>query len=159
RVRNLSGREPSFDGGSGSTLVSLNVSIPLGRNSRRAPIFSSLVTHDSSAGTSATASVAGRFGELGDGSYSVASSYDGNNRGSSGSFGIGYQRPAVSVSANLGIGRDYQQASANATGGLVLHPGGLTPAPTLSETIGVVHVPHARGALVANTSARVDRFG
>ncbi|AKM41100.1 usher protein [Burkholderia contaminans] len=159
RVRNLSGREPSFDGGSGSTLVSLNVSIPLGRNSRRAPIFSSLVTHDSSAGTSATASVAGRFGERGDGSYSVASSYDGNNRGSSGSFGIGYQRPAVSVSANLGIGRDYQQASANATGGLVLHPGGLTPAPTLSETIGVVHVPHARGALVANTSARVDRFG
>ncbi|WP_321860960.1 fimbria/pilus outer membrane usher protein [Burkholderia cenocepacia] len=159
RVRNLSGREPSFGGGAGSTLASVNVSIPLGRNSRRAPIFSSLLTHDSSAGTSATASLAGRFGERGDGSYSMASSYDGNNRASSGSFGIGYQRPAVSLSANLGIGRDYQQASANATGGLVLHPGGLTPAPTLSETIGVVHAPHARGALVANTSARVDRFG
>ncbi|KVH63169.1 usher protein [Burkholderia sp. MSMB1072] len=159
RVRNLSGREPSFGGGAGSTLASVNVSIPLGRNSRRAPIFSSLVTHDSSAGTSATASLAGRFGERGDGSYSLASSYDGNNRASSGSFGIGYQRPAVSVSANLGIGRDYQQASANATGGLVLHPGGLTPAPTLSETIGVVHAPYARGAQVANTSARVDRFG
>ncbi|MGC2948071.1 fimbria/pilus outer membrane usher protein [Burkholderia ambifaria] len=159
RVRNLSAREPSFGGGAGSTLASLNVSIPLGRNARRAPIFSTLMTHDSSAGTSATASLAGRFGEQNDGSYSLSSSYDGNNRASSGSFGVGYQRPAVSLSANLGIGRDYQQASASATGGLVLHPGGLTPAPTLSETIGVVHAPNARGALVANTSARVDRFG
>ncbi|VWD31547.1 fimbrial protein [Burkholderia contaminans] len=159
RVRNLSAGSPSYGGGAGSTLVSLNVSIPLGRNSRRAPIFSTLVTHDSSTGTSATASLAGRFGERGDGSYSLSSSYDGNNRASSGSFGVGYQRPAVSLAANIGIGRDYQQASASATGGLVLHPGGLTPAPTLSETIGVVHVPDARGALVANTSARVDRFG
>lgn len=158
RVRNLSTRE-SFGGGTGSTLVSVNVSIPLGRNSRRAPIFSTLMTHDSSAGTSATASLAGRFGELGDGSYSVSSSYDGNNRASSGSFGVGYQLPAASLSANLGLGRDYQQASANATGGLVLHPGGLTAAPILGETIGVVHAPDARGALVANTSARVDRFG
>ncbi|WP_338639417.1 fimbria/pilus outer membrane usher protein [Burkholderia pyrrocinia] len=159
RVRNLSARGPSSRGGSGSTLVSVNVSIPLGHNARRAPIFSTLVTHDSSAGTSATASVAGRFGERSDGSYSLSSSYDGNNRAASGGVGVGYQLPSVSLSANFGLGREYQQASANATGGLVLHPGGLTPAPTLSETIGVVHAPHARGALVANTSARVDRFG
>ncbi|WP_406806108.1 fimbria/pilus outer membrane usher protein [Burkholderia semiarida] len=159
RVRNLSVMDRSLGGTSGSTLVSLNVSIPLGRNTRRAPIFSSFVTHDSSTGTSATAGLAGRFGQQNGGSYSLSSSYDGSNRASSGSFGVGYQRPAVSLSANVGIGRDYQQASANATGGLVLHPGGLTPAPTLSETIGVVHAPNARGALVANTTARVDRFG
>ncbi|AOJ31474.1 fimbria/pilus outer membrane usher protein [Burkholderia metallica] len=159
RVRNLSARVPSSGGDAGSTLVSLNVSVPLGRNIRRAPIFSTLMTHDSSYGISATASLAGRFGERNDGSYSLSSSYDGNNRASSGSFGVGYQRPAVSLSASLGIGRDYQQASVSATGGLVLHPGGLTPAPALSETIGIVHAPNARGALVANTSARVDRFG
>ncbi|MCA8276709.1 fimbrial biogenesis outer membrane usher protein [Burkholderia sp. AU30280] len=159
RVRNLSARVPSSGGDAGSTLVSLNVSVPLGRNIRRAPIFSTLMTHDSSNGISATASLAGRFGERNDGSYSLSSSYDGNNRASSGSFGVGYQRPAVSLSASLGIGRDYQQASVSATGGLVLHPGGLTPAPALSETIGIVHAPNARGALVANTSARVDRFG
>ncbi|MCA8021729.1 fimbria/pilus outer membrane usher protein [Burkholderia metallica] len=159
RVRNLSARVPSSGGDAGSTLVSLNVSVPLGRNIRRAPIFSTLMAHDSSYGISATASLAGRFGERNDGSYSLSSSYDGNNRASSGSFGVGYQRPAVSLSASLGIGRDYQQASVSATGGLVLHPGGLTPAPALSETIGIVHAPNARGALVANTSARVDRFG
>ncbi|VWL95355.1 fimbria/pilus outer membrane usher protein [Burkholderia lata] len=159
RVRNLSARQPSFGGGAGSTLVSLNVSIPLGRNARRAPIFSTLMTHDTRAGTSATASLAGRFGEQSAGSYSLSSSYDGNNRAQSGSFGVGYQLPAVSLSANVGLGSDYQQASANATGGLVLHPGGLTPAPTLSETIGVVRAPHARGALVGNSNARVDRFG
>ncbi len=159
RVRNLSARQSSFGGGSDSTLVSVNVSIPLGRNTRRAPIFSTFMTQDSSAGTSVNASLAGRFGERGDGSYSLSSSYDGNSRAPSGSFGVGYQLPAASLSASIGIGSDYQQASASATGALVLHPGGLTPAPTLSETIGVVHAPHARGALVANTSARVDRFG
>jgi outer membrane usher protein len=139
--------------------VSVNLSIPLGRNSRRAPTFSTLMTHDSSTGTSATASLAGRFGEQGDGSFSLSSSYDGNHRASSGSFGVGYQMPATSLSANIGLGRDYQQASANATGGLVLHRGGLTAAPTLSETVGIVHAPDARGARVANTSARVNRFG
>ncbi|WP_241022707.1 fimbria/pilus outer membrane usher protein [Burkholderia sp. Se-20373] len=159
RVRNLSTRYASSGDGAGSTLVSVNVSIPLGRDSRRAPIFSTLMTRDSSNGTSATASLAGRFGERSDGSYSLSSSYDGNNRASSGSFGVGYQLPVASVSANLGLGRDYQQASANAAGAVVLHPGGLTLAPTLSETIGVVHAPHARGALVANTNARVNRFG
>ncbi|MGR3907643.1 fimbria/pilus outer membrane usher protein [Burkholderia sp. SR8] len=158
RVRNLSGRD-RWSGGESGTLASVNLSVPLGRNARRAPIFSTLMTHDSSAGTNATASLAGRFGERGDGSFSISSSYDGNHRASSGSFGVGYQLPATSLSANVGLGRDYQQASANATGGLVLHRGGLTAAPTLSETIGIVQAPHARGALVANTRARVDRFG
>ncbi|MDR0243159.1 MAG: fimbrial biogenesis outer membrane usher protein [Burkholderia sp.] len=159
RTQNLSGREPSFAGAANSTLASLNVSIPLGRHSQRAPTFSSLFTHDSRTGMSATASLASRFGERGDGSYSLSSSYDGNNRASSGSFGIGYRLPSTSLTANVGIGRNYQQTSASAAGGLVLHPGGLTPGPTLSETIGVVHAPDARGALVANTGARVNRFG
>ncbi|WP_232428864.1 fimbria/pilus outer membrane usher protein [Burkholderia ubonensis] len=159
RVRNLSAGAPSFAGGAGSTLASVSVSIPLGPNSRRAPTFNTTVTHDSNVGTSAMAGLSGRFGERNDGSFTLSSSYDGGNRASSGSFGIGYRSPVATFAANVGLGRGYQQASASAMGGVVLHPGGLTPGPTLGETVGIVRAPDARGAAVANTDARVNRFG
>ncbi|WP_431822262.1 fimbria/pilus outer membrane usher protein [Burkholderia sp. F1] len=159
RVRNMSAGMPGFGRAAGNTLASVSVSIPLDRNARRAPTFSTLVTNDSSAGTSATAGVSGRFGAQGDGSYSLSASYDGSNRASSGSVGAGYRLPAVALAGNLGLGRDYQQASLSASGGMVVHPGGVTPGPTLGETVGVVRAPDAYGASVGNTDARVNRFG
>ncbi len=159
RVRNMSAGMSSFGRPAGNTLASVSVSIPLDRNARRAPTFNTLVTHDSSAGTSTMAGLSGRFGEQGNGSYSLSGTYDGSNRASSGSFGAGYRLPAVSLAGNFGMGSGYQQASLSASGGLVVHPGGVTPGPTLGETVGVVRAPDARGASVGNTDARVDRFG
>lgn len=159
RVRNMSAGMSSFGRPAGNTLASVSVSIPLDRNARRAPTFNTLVTHDSSAGTSTMAGLSGRFGEQGNGSYSLSGTYDGSNRASSGSFGAGYRLPAVSLAGNFGMGSGYQQASLSASGGLVAHPGGVTPGPTLGETVGVVRAPDARGASVGNTDARVNRFG
>lgn len=159
RVRNMSAGMSSVGRASGNTLASMSISIPLDRNARRAPTFNTLVTHDSSAGTSAMAGLSGRFGERGDGSYSLSATYDGGNRAPSGSFGAGYRLPAASLAGSVGIGSGYQQASLSASGGLVVHPGGVTPGPTLGETVGVVRAPDARGASVSNTDARVNRFG
>lgn len=159
RVRNMSAGMSSFGRPEGNTLASVSVSIPLDRNARRAPTFNTLVTHDSSAGTSAMAGVSGRFGEQGDGSYSLSATYDGSNRASSGSVGVGYRMPTASLAGNFGMGSGYQQASLSASGGLVVHPGGVTPGPTLGETVGVVRAPDAQGASVGNSDARVNRFG
>ncbi|AZQ51082.1 fimbria/pilus outer membrane usher protein [Burkholderia cenocepacia] len=159
RVRNLSAGMSSFGRPAGNTLASVSVSIPLDRNARRAPTFNTLVTHDSSAGTSSMAGVSGRFGAQGDGSYSLSATYDGSNRASSGSVGVGYRMPTASLAGNFGMGSGYQQASLSASGGLVVHPGGVTPGPTLGETVGVVRAPDAQGASVGNSDARVNRFG
>ncbi len=159
RVRSGSAGTFSFGRGASSTIASLNLSIPLDRNSRRAPTLNLLSTHDSNAGTSTTAGLSGRFGERNDGSYSVSSGYDSNNRATSGNAGIGYRLPVAALAANLGVGRGYRQFSASAIGGLVLHPGGLTAGPTLGETVGVVQAPDALGAAVANSSARLNRRG
>lgn len=159
RVRNVSSGPAAFARDSTATLGSVSLSIPLGRNSRYAPTLNLLTTHDSQAGTSAATGLSGRFGAAGDGSYSMSASYDGNNRNTSGSFGVGYRLPVATVAANVSIGSGYQQTSASAAGGLVLHRGGLTPGPTLGETIGVVSAPHARGARIGSTNAYVNRSG
>ncbi|AOK57501.1 fimbria/pilus outer membrane usher protein [Burkholderia stagnalis] len=159
RVRNAVPGTTQFVGGGSSTLASLNVSIPLGRDMRRTPMFNSLATHDSNGGTHVTTGLSGRFGESGNGGYTLSGTYDGNGRTASGSGGLNYRLPAVSLGGNVGFGRGYQQASATAMGGIVLHPGGVTAGPTLGETVGIVEARDARGAAVVNSSARVNRYG
>lgn len=159
RVHSAAPGVPSYGRGANSTLASLNLSIPLGRNARRAPTLTTLVSHDSDTGVSATTSLSSRFGERGDGSLTASANYDGARRAPSGSLGVGYRLPVASVNANVGIGQGYQQMSAMATGGLVLHSGGVTAGPMIGDTVGIVRAPHAQGATVANTDARVNRFG
>ena len=64
------------------------------------------------------------------------------------------------VGANYSEGNGYRQVGVGASGGLVVHGGGVTFAPTLGDTIGLVYAPDAAGARVQNgQGAVVDRKG
>lgn len=70
-----------------------------------------------------------------------------------------YQHPYGTVGASYSAGGGSQQTGLSLSGGLVGHSGGLTLAPTLSDTFGIVEVPNGQGAGLLGSSAQVNRFG
>ena len=139
------------------TTYLLNLSLPLGEG-RRTPTLNSFVTRDSNSGLQATATVSGVMDEQGKVNYSVSAS-DAEQGGASGGAQLGYRLPYAQLNASVSAGQGYRQYSAGAAGALVAHPGGLTLSRSLGETIAVVRVPDAEGALVGSGQARVDGRG
>lgn len=139
------------------TRISFTMSVPLGR-AARAPTGTGMFNHSRGGGTSRTLSLAGAAGaeqrlaygtslseSNGNGAYDLTAQYN----GSLSQLATGYSR-----------GSGYQQLSAGITGGMVIHGGGITLAPPLGETIGLIHAPDAAGAHVENgQGAKVDRRG
>jgi len=73
---------------------------------------------------------------------------------------LGYQGPVASVGAGLTQGPDYTSLSANASGALLWHGGGLLAGPYLGETSGLIEVPGIAGIEVQNTqSGRTNADG
>ena len=67
---------------------------------------------------------------------------------------LGYQSIGLSSSAA------YRQVSLGMTGGVVLHEGGVTFAPQISDTMAIVHAPGAEGARInGDMGAVIDRRG
>lgn len=139
------------------TRLSFTVSVPLGR-AAGAPTATGMFNHSRDGGESRSLSLAGAAGPEHRLAYGASLSESNNNgaydltaqyNGSLSQFAAGYSR-----------GSGYQQLSGGITGGLVLHGGGITLAPPLGETIGLIHAPDAAGAHVENgQGAKVDRRG
>lgn len=143
-----------------STQMTLNVAIPLGRaTSSRATRVSAVYTADSREGARVSSSVSGALDDAGAGSYSLSASHNGRTNANSADAGLGYNFPQAAVSASVGQGRGYRQASLNAMGAMVLHSGGLTLAQTLGETVALVQAKDAQGMRVGYGLNRVDAAG
>jgi outer membrane usher protein len=142
-----------------NTVFSFTLSIPLGRETRGATVLNSYFSHDRQTGSHLTSGVSGTLDEAGKASYSVALSHDEQQRETTRNASLNYFLPEVSLNSSYSQGSDYRQASIGASGGMILHPGGLTFAQTLSETSGLVYAPHAQGASVGYSGARVNGSG
>ena len=71
-----------------------------------------------------------------------------------------YRSAYTSLSAGASDGSGFTQQSLGATGGVVVHPGGITLANQLADTIGIIEAPGAQGARVTNSVGTVvDRSG
>ena len=71
-----------------------------------------------------------------------------------------YRSTYASVSASASEGSGYSQQSLGATGGLVVHPGGITLANQMTDTIGIVEAIGAEGARVTNSiGTTINRSG
>ncbi len=140
-----------------SNSVNLSVSMPLGV-APAAPRATANVNHDSSGRTGRRLGVAGSLGAESQGNYNASLSDQGGRR--SFNAGLNYQLPVANVSASYGQSQGDRQLSLSASGGLVVHGGGVTLSQSLGETIGIVHVPGAAGAGVGNMDRiKVDRRG
>ncbi|MEN5093290.1 fimbria/pilus outer membrane usher protein [Pseudomonas protegens] len=158
RLRGSSGFS-GIGSNSENTLFSFSLSVPLSEGRRRSSQLNSYITHDQNSGAHYSSGVSGSLGERDDASYGLSVAHDAQERNTSGNANLSYYLPQVSLSSSFSQGRDYRAQSLGASGGMILHSGGLTFSQTLSETAALVHAPHAQGASVGYSGGRVDGQG
>jgi len=135
----------------------VSASLPLG-NSDRAPNVNAWIERSTLAPASAQVGISGTA--LEDGQLNYNANFSRSSGNTSFSASAQYNASHGSINAGYSQGRGYKQVNAGITGGLVLHGGGHTWAPTLGETLGLVHAPGAEGARVGgNRRSRVDSNG
>ncbi len=140
--------------------VLVNFSLPIG-HSPHSPMLTTNLIQDTTGGVSTRSgqeTLTGTLGENSQLSYSASASEASGDDSftASGQYTSAYS----SVSASASKGSGYSQQSLGATGGVVVHPGGITLANQMTDTIGVVEAKGAEGARVTNSVGTViDRSG
>ncbi|WP_246024928.1 fimbria/pilus outer membrane usher protein [Paraburkholderia dinghuensis] len=146
-------------GSRSTTAFMATVSIPINFGSRSASVSGSF-SHSSDQGAMYQASVSGIADEAQSLSYGLTAS--GETQSASRSFAGNIQKnlSMITVGANYSNGNGYWQAGATARGAAVVHSGGVTLGPYLSDTFGIVEAKGAEGATVRNTQGtKVDGWG
>ena len=142
-----------------ANIVMLTVSMPLGAGPRAATASAS-VAQRSDGGTSLQSSVAGMADEAQTLSYGVSVGHETQDAVSNVSGNLQKRLPVATVGASYSQGQGFWQAGASARGAAVVHAGGLTFGPYVSDTFGLVEAQGASGAGVRNgLGARVDSAG
>lgn len=140
--------------------VQANFSLPLG-HSPHSPVVSTRFTQDTTGGVrtrSEQQAINGTWGENNQLSYSATASESPGD--DSFTADAQYRASYASMSASLGEGTGYSQQSLGMTGGIVAHPGGVTLANQMTDTIGVVEAIGAEGARVTNNvGTSIDSSG
>jgi outer membrane usher protein len=137
----------------------LSASLPLG-NSAHSPSLLFNAGHDSQGGNQEQAAVNGTLGQWNQFTYGASASHGSDGIGNAYSVNGGYNGPYATLAASVGHGPGYSQTSANASGAVVVHSGGITFGPPTGDTVALVHVPGAAGAHITNAPGlRVGRSG
>lgn len=137
--------------------VYLSFSMPLG-TPRPAPRLDTSYDRDSTGRHSERVGLYGALGEQALGSYNVSVAR--NDGGTSYGVGADYQLPRVHLSGSYDQTGASSQLSLGARGAMVLHGGGLTLGQGIGETMGLVHIPGAKGAVIGTmTDVRTDSRG
>ncbi|MBA1287309.1 fimbria/pilus outer membrane usher protein [Pseudomonas japonica] len=133
--------------------LGLSVSVPLG-STRSSATFS---TQRSGERLSQNASLAGYHTDLKLGYRASVTQGDQQNR--TGSFSANWQGPVANLGAAVSRSSEFSSLSLNASGSLVLHPGGVVAAPQVSDTFALVEVPGIEGVGVRNGAGRTNAAG
>jgi outer membrane usher protein len=130
--------------------VQINFSLPLG-HSPHSPMLSTSFNQEMTGDVRTRGGqevVNGTWGETNQVSYSASASQSAGQDSYTASGQ--YRGSYASVSASASEGSGYSQQSLGASGGLVVHPGGITLANQMTDTIGIVEAIGAEGARVTN---------
>jgi len=137
--------------------INFNLSVPLGR-APGVPRLSSSLTRSSRGSEGMRAGITGEFGQEGQGNYSVSGDrHDGSTRLDA---GVAYRSRTVGLSAGYSRSSDTHGLTLSASGGVLLHYDGITLAQQLGDTVGLVEVPHVKGARLVNSNGvKTNRHG
>jgi len=140
--------------------LQLNFSLPLG-HTQHSPMLSVNLNQDTTAGVRAHRGqemINGTLGENNQFSYSASANQ--STAGNAFAADAQYRSSYAGLSGSVSAGSGYSQQSVGATGGLVVHPGGITLANQMTDTIGIVQAIGAQGARVTNNvGTTIDRSG
>ncbi|AYA08386.1 fimbrial biogenesis outer membrane usher protein [Rahnella aquatilis] len=143
--------------------VSLNVNVPL---SLFGPATSALknvnvnysMNHDNKGRVSQQAGVSGSAldNKL---SWGASGNTDNQGSGQSGNVNLGWQGDRGSSGMSYGFSSNTRTLSANTSGGLVVHPHGVTMTGVPGDTMALVEAPGADGVSIMNGNAATDGRG
>ncbi|MDG2539271.1 fimbrial biogenesis outer membrane usher protein [Dyella jiangningensis] len=157
---------PMYNGSRYDTQFGINLSIPLGGpSSRNAAMLQLSATHDDVMGSNDRVGMTGTFGKDSEFSYGANVAYtDYSNAGAqtNASATLAWQAPYANLNGGYSYSDHYQQASVSASGGVVVHPGGITLASQVDpgSAIGIIEAPDAKGARVSSSGqTKVDGRG
>jgi len=140
-----------------TTQVFGSIIVPLG-SGQHAPMLSFNATQNSESGASQQLRLNGTA--LADNTLTYGLSADRSPGSTTGGGTIQYRAPYATLSASASGGGSFAQYSAGIQGAIVAHPGGLTLANYLGDTIGIVEAKGATGARITNSpGVRIDAFG
>ncbi|HEK1766258.1 TPA: fimbrial biogenesis outer membrane usher protein [Pseudomonas putida] len=145
--------------GQTDTMVTLSLSIPLGKEDHGGAVFNTFASHDARSGTQVTSGLSGTMDEAANVSYAASATHAGQSRTDSANASLSYRMPQVTLGASLSQGRDYRQGSMSASGAMLVHSGGATFSQTLGETVALVQASGAKGAAVGYSGSRIDSRG
>ena len=153
-------RENNATTGQPDNRVQANFSLPLG-HSPHSPMLSTSFNQETTGGVRTHGGqevINGTWGENSQLSYSASASQT-SGKDSFTANGQ-YRSTYASMSASVSEGSGYSQQSVGTTGGVVLHPGGITLANQMTDTIGIVEAIGAEGARVTNNvGTTINRSG
>ncbi|MFB2668639.1 fimbria/pilus outer membrane usher protein [Shewanella xiamenensis] len=129
----------------------LNLSIPLGGNSRHS--VSTGYSHNSSGANSYYAGVSGILDDENTLSYGINAGWQDDSYSSNNSFSgvLNKQMSLASMGVNYSRSDSYQQWGGNIRGAVVVHEGGITLGQTVGDTFAIIEAPNAQGAAVKNS--------
>ena len=137
--------------------VELTLSLPLGSDARSPTLTTTAYRGDQSSGE--RLNLGGTLGERSEFTYGVGGSHT-QGSGNAVSADLKYQASHGVLSASYGQSDAYRATSLGMTGGIVAHAGGVTFAPELGDTIGIVQAPDAQGARInGNHGAQIGKSG
>jgi outer membrane usher protein len=153
-------RENNAMTGQPDNRLQVNFSLPLG-HSPHSPMVSTSFNQETTGGVRTHGGqevINGTWGANSQLSYSASASQTAGQNSFTASSQ--YRSTYASLSASLGKGSGYSQQSLGATGGVVIHPGGITLANQMTDTIGIVEAIGAEGARVTNNiGTTINRSG
>jgi outer membrane usher protein len=153
-------RENNAMTGQPDNRLQVNFSLPLG-HSPHSPMVSTSFNQETTGGVRTHGGqevINGTWGANSQLSYSASASQTAGQNSFTASSQ--YRSTYASLSASLGKGSGYSQQSLGATGGVVVHPGGITLANQMTDTIGIVEAIGAEGARVTNNiGTTINRSG
>ena len=144
--------------------IGIGANIPLSLTERNFSVLSGQYSHSSQTGNTEQANWNGTFGDLNEYGVGLSQSHTSgaNGGGSSNTTNVNgsYRAPLALLSASAGTGSGSTQASVSASGGVIVHEGGVTLTPMMGDTMALVHVEDGEGIKIANSpSAPVDSNG
>ncbi|HAT1515441.1 TPA: fimbrial biogenesis outer membrane usher protein [Morganella morganii] len=142
--------------------ISANVSIPFRifgySDSLQSMYATASISHDNQGRTQNSIGVSGNMMDSAV-SYSVSQGWGNQGQTAVSNVNLGYQGSKGSVSTGYSYSSQSQSLNMSASGGLLVHSGGVTFSRSMGESVALVSVPGASGTSLTNGNATVDWQG
>ncbi|HHR6079992.1 TPA: fimbria/pilus outer membrane usher protein [Providencia alcalifaciens] len=156
RVKDSAGQWPE------NRQISLNINIPFrifGYGENLQSIYATTsITHDNHGRTQNQVGISGSTldNSL---SYNLSQSWGNQDIPAMSNANLGYQGNKGNLSLAYSYGHDSRSVNMNASGGVLVHSGGITLSPVMGDSVALVSAPNASGTSITNGNTVVDWQG